>query len=368
MRIGLIIDTFNLGGAETMVFETARLLKQHGETPVLLHFGSQYIIDFAAKNAIEQQLIPNRKLYKKTLLLPLFALKTARFIQSLKLDCLHSHLFGPIIAFAPLAWLIGLPHIGTLHDEYMIEEAPKRIWLIKLARAFKTQLVAVSKPMMAFYNNAAKFKPGAVIYIPNFSPPNDHLSQKQQVRKALKLNDNDVAIFSVGRLVELKRFNILIEAISRLKQHPQIKAFIVGNGPEQKKLEALIAKYNIASQVSLLGERSDVTKLLSAADIFTLTSETEGMSKSILEALAAGLPVIATNVGGNKDLVLNDHNGCLLADHTPETLSAQILALAENAALRETMGKNSLQLIRQEYNPELFLQRHLEIYQHLKSK
>ena len=362
MRVGLVIDTFNLGGAESMVFETARLLKESGQSPVLFHFGSEYVSQCAINLGIEHYVIPNHKLYKKGILLPLFILKTLRLINGKKLDILHSHLFSPIFTFAIIAKLVGIKHVGTLHDTYMIEDSPKRIWLIKLARLLNTQLIAVSEPMKQFYTEHANFETGAVRYIPNFASKNNQLSQRAEIREKLGLNSADIAIFSVGRLVQLKQFNILISAISKIDT-PKVKAFIVGNGTEFETLQAQILKLNLESKVTLLGERSDIEDLLSAADIFTLTSSTEGMSKSILEALASGLPIIATDVGGNKDLVLNEENGYLLKQHCPEELANRIDRLSADKALREQMSISSMELLEEKYTSNIFLANHIRLYQ-----
>ncbi|MBT1450659.1 glycosyltransferase family 4 protein [Glaciecola sp. XM2] len=368
MRIGLIIDTFNIGGAETMVFETAKLLKGNGHKPILLHFGSAYVESFCAHEQIEQHVIPNRRFYKKTLLLPLFAFKTKAFVNALNLDCLHAHLFGPIVAFAPLAWMIKLPFIGTLHDVYMVEGAPHRAALLKLAMFFNAKLVTVSNPMKQFYVKTLKCKEDAITYIPNCTKFNEYLNNRQALREALDLAPQDIAIISVGRLVELKRFDILIDAIAKLPNHEAIKVFIVGDGPQKDKLAQLISQHRLTNTVTMLGERDDVEELLAASDIFSLTSETEGMSKSILEALAANLPVLATNVGGNKDLVIHDQNGYLIEDHQPSSLTDYIKVLIQNAELRQKMGDESRNLVEAEYNSELFLQRHLAIYKQTSEK
>lgn len=362
MRIGLIIDTFNIGGAETMVFEIAKLLKQDGHTPVLLHFGSSYVEAFCDERQIEKHVIPNRRFYKKTVLLPLFALKTKSFIKALNLDCLHAHLFGPIVAFAPLAWMAKLPFVGTLHDVYMVEGSAHRALLLRQAILFKAKLTAVSNPMREFYLKTLRCKNDDIVYIPNCTRFNKYESNRTAIRDSLNLDSSTIALISVGRLVELKRFDIFIEAIAKIDDLSHVKAFIVGDGPERGRLEALIANHNLDNHVFMLGERDDVEGLLAAADIFSLTSETEGMSKSILEALAAGLPVVATNVGGNKDLVIHGENGYLSHDHAPSSVSHLLANLVSDSSLREEMGVKSRALLEREYNPELFLQRHIDIY------
>ena len=366
MRVGLLIDTFNIGGAESMVFETAKLLQANGVEPVLLHFNSPYADAFAKQNGIEQHVIPNRKLYKKTIYLPLFAIRTRKFIRSLQLDCLHTHLFGPIIAFAPLAWMIKLRHVGTLHDVYMIEEAPYRIWLIKLAHFFNTRLIAVSRHMADFYSQRAHFGNDSIQYIPNYSAVNQNLTHRQSIRKTLGLSAEQVAVVSVGRLVTLKRFELLIAAAASIPAERNIKTFIAGDGPQRLLLQDLIEHHDATDRVRLLGERDDIESILAAADIFTLTSESEGMSKSILEALAAQLPVVATDVGGNSDLVIQGTNGYLLEYSEPQEifikLAEHLEHLAGNAKLRETMGKASKAILEQDHTAALFLERHLQAY------
>jgi glycosyltransferase involved in cell wall biosynthesis len=362
VRIGLIIDTFNIGGAETMVFEIAKLLKQNDHSPVLLHFGSSYVESFCTDQHIESHLIPHRRFYKKTVLLPLFAFKTKSFVKSLNLDCLHAHLFGPIVAFAPLAWMAKLPFVGTLHDVYMVEGSAHRAFLLKQALFFNAKLTTVSNPMREFYLKTLRCNEQDIVYIPNCTRINAHRDARLAVRYSLGLSEHTVALISVGRLVGLKRFNILIDAVAKLDERSSFKAFIVGDGPERSSLEALIVKYQLQDHVVMLGERSDVEMLLAASDIFSLTSETEGMSKSILEALAAGLPVVATDVGGNKDLVKHGDNGFLSQEHSSSEVRKFFSILINNAELRTRMGENSLALLKQEYNSDLFLKRHIEIY------
>jgi glycosyltransferase involved in cell wall biosynthesis len=362
VRIGLIIDTFGFGGAENMVFEIAKLLKNDGHAPVLLHFGSSYITNFCNEGNIEHHLIPNRRFYKKTVLLPLFALKTRSFVKKLKLDCLHAHLFGPIVAFAPLAWLSQLAFVGTLHDEYMVKDAAHRVSLLKLALMFNAKLVTVSNPMKAFYVKTLNCESKKITYVPNCTQFNANLENKQAIRESLGIRVDDIVVLTVGRLVRLKRFDIFIDGIAKLIDKSIVKAYIVGSGPEHENLQQQITTLGLASTITMLGERNDVENLLAAADIFTLTSETEGMSKSILEALAANLPVIATNVGGNRDLVIHDKNGFLIEDHAPHSLTRRLQTLLEDEALRKKMGACSSKLIQTEYNQDMFLNRHLAIY------
>lgn len=363
MRIGLFIDTFNLGGAETMVFELAALLKKVGHQPVLFHFGSEYVVKFCTSHGIQHSVMPNHKEYKKTLLLPLFALKTIRYLKSFQLDCMHSHLFGPIVAMGLTCYLAGIKHVGTLHDVYTIEEKPSRIRLLKLATLLKTRLIAVSTPMYAFYQTIGGFTPSKLVHIPNFAPdvslePNsNNISLKQEHN----ISEETFCVLGVGRLVELKQFTHLVQAAALIKAPVHI--FIAGDGPEMANLKQQIDELQLTTHVTLLGERGDVQWLLSQVDAFSLVSRTEGLSRSVLEALAAGLPVIATNVGGNSDLVFPEENGYLVESGDINGIAESITDLALNNAKKTKMGLKSLELAKSKFSETEFVKAHVSIYQ-----
>lgn len=363
MRIGLFIDTFNIGGAETMLLDIAALLLEHQHEPVLLHFGNSWLEEFAQKHQLEQHTLPHHKLYKKTLTLPLFALKMAPVLKSLQLDCLHTHLFGSITGMAAPARIAGLRHVGTLHDVYTIEEAPKRAYLLKLAAFLKTHLIAVSSPMYDFYRKTCGLSPQDLELIPNFVPSNNYINERQQQRSLLGLDDSTLAIVSVGRLVALKRFDLVIQAAQELvRQGHNMRVFIVGGGELERELQQQIEMHKLQKIVTLLGERKDVANLLAAADIFVLASDTEGMSRSILEAMATGLPVVATDVGGNCDLVEPEKNGLLVPANDAQALAAALAGLLVDENKRRVMGTTSLQKAQGNFGADSFYARHMRAY------
>jgi len=361
MRIGLFIDTDNIGGAEVMVLELASLIKHADHTPVLLHFGNEYIRSYAESNNIESHIVPFTQRYKKMSTLPLYALSIRSFLRKLSIDCLHSHLYGPIIAMGMASFFAGIKHVGTLHDVYTIEERESRIYPLKFVSFLGTKLIAVSTPMQKYYEKIGGFSKSRLTHIPNFAPTLKQTNNKNELRLSIGLKTNDKVIFSVGRLVELKQFNILIQAAKDLPSDARI--VIVGNGPEAKKLANLVTEHEVGERVILLGERSDVEQLLQLADVFTLVSRTEGLSRSILEALSAGLPVVASDVGGNSDLVENGKNGMLIKLENISSVGTVLKDLLENPERLSAMGKESLALSKNKFSSENFIKQHIEIYQ-----
>lgn len=361
MRIGLFIDTDNIGGAEVMVLELASLIKQAGHCPVLLHFGNEYIKKYAESNRIESHIVPFTQRYKKMSTLPLYALSIRSFLRKLSLDCLHSHLYGPIVAMGMASFFARIKHVGTLHDVYTIEERESRIHPLKLVRFLGTKLIAVSKPMQKYYEKVGGFSVPGLTHIPNFAPTLQQIKDKDELRLSIGLKPYEKVIFSVGRLVELKQFNILIRAAKDLPSNARI--VIVGNGPEANNLADLVTECNVSDRVILLGERSDVEQLLQIADLFTLVSRTEGLSRSILEALSAGLPVVASDVGGNSDLIENGKNGALIELKNIESVGTVIKELLNNPEKLSSMGRESLALSKNKFSSEYFIKQHLQAYQ-----
>jgi glycosyltransferase involved in cell wall biosynthesis len=145
---------------------------------------------------------------------------------------------------------------------------------------------------------------------------------------------------SVARLSAEKDFPTLLKATAIAAEHtPALQLRIVGDGPERPKLESLARELGIASRVEFLGERRDVPDLLKQAGFFVTASLTEGISLTLLEAMAVGLPVVATAVGGNPEIVRDGVTGRLAPANDPSALAAEMTALCVNIAHWSTMGQ-----------------------------
>jgi len=153
--------------------------------------------------------------------------------------------------------------------------------------------------------------------------------------------DNNL-IVSVGRLVPWKGFDTLIELMPELlKENPNFRLKIFGSGHEEENLKSLIIKYNLKDKVSIEHlNHNDLLKELSDAGIFVLNSGYEGLSHSILEAMGAGVPVIASRVGGNPELINDAETGLLFKYNDKEQLKEAILELYQDPSLRQKFEEN----------------------------
>lgn len=202
------------------------------------------------------------------------------------------------------------------------------------------------------YNSAKKFKlrnHGKVFYTPgvgiNCATYKDVKVDRKRIREAFGILDTDVVCISMGDLIPRKNYETALEAIGKCK-NKNIHYWICGQGPELSNLKELAKKQNIEERVHFLGFRTDIKELLKAADIFLFTTLQEGMPRSMMEAMASGLPCIASKIRGNVDL-LEDGIGGYLVDVTDTiSISKKLDNLVENPLLRTQMAKRNLERIR----------------------
>ncbi len=168
-----------------------------------------------------------------------------------------------------------------------------------------------------------------------FSPCNNW----HEAKKRLGFSDDTLVIGIVARLAPVKDHATLLEACRILTESGRdYKLLIVGDGSLRGQLEERAKAMGISNQVSFMGMREDIPDLMHAMDIFVLSSISEGISLTLLEAMACCLPVVATAVGGNPEVVVDGHTGYLVKDRSPDKLAEKLEVFLSNKQLRNTMG------------------------------
>ena len=165
-------------------------------------------------------------------------------------------------------------------------------------------------------------------------------------RQELGLRDDDVMLVSMGDLIPRKNYAASIRAIAKANDS-RLQYMICGKGEELENLQKLAKKLGVEKNVHFLGFRTDVKDLLAAADLFLFTTRQEGMPRSMMEAMAAGLPCVASAIRGNVDLIENEVNGYTCATEDADGYAAAIKKLADDPQLREKMRVNNLEKIKQ---------------------
>jgi glycosyltransferase involved in cell wall biosynthesis len=185
-------------------------------------------------------------------------------------------------------------------------------------------------------------------------------------REELGIDKNAFVIGTIGRLEPIKNQEALITSFSRIKKDvPNSILFIVGDGSMRNSLEKTAANLGLTSSIKFLGLRRDIPMLLKAMDVFVLSSYSEGLSLALLEAMASGIPVIASEVGGNPNIVTNGNTGILFDLNKPDELTNSLKQLSRDPSLRKSISANALALVNSKYSLEKMIKRYENIYREI---
>lgn len=229
----------------------------------------------------------------------------------------------------------SMKNVEYLRGTSRLRRLRKRI-LVSRAHCF----VALNAEMATALRNEGVAEK-KIALIPNGVEPNG-TSQRHERRwiKRECLGDEDLrVVLFAGRLIEEKGLDRLLTAWRKTASRERSVLVIVGDGPLRRDLETMASQLGIRANVRFLGHRADVAKFYAIADLFVLPSRTEGMSNALLEAMAAGLPVVASDVGGNREIVEDGCSGFLVDWEDPLSCASVLSALIENPGLRQSMGE-----------------------------
>jgi glycosyltransferase involved in cell wall biosynthesis len=186
-----------------------------------------------------------------------------------------------------------------------------------------------------------------------------------RLRESLAIPEQAFVIGSVGRLTEQKAYDVLIEAaFLALQDHPQLFFLIIGEGEERAQLEQRIARLGIAARVRLIGSRPDVEQLLELMDLFVSSSRWEGLPTVIMESLASGVPVVATDIPGSRDLIQPHHSGWLAQPDNPQDLALKIQEAVKSDNQRAAYALAGQDVV-QDFSIQKVARKYAELYQAL---
>lgn len=238
--------------------------------------------------------------------------------------------------------------IYTAHGFHFFKGAPIKNWIIfypieKFCSKYTDCLITINKED---YKRAKGFKAKEVKYVPGIGIDTEKIKDIKRDRKILKEFNikNEVVLVSVGELSSRKNHKVILKALEKVKG--DFKYIICGQGAKKEELIKLSKELNLQEKVEFLGYRQDVKEILKASDIFCFPSKQEGLPVALMEAMASGLPIICSDIRGNKDLIENTKGGYLLKSDDLDEYSIKIEKLIENKFLREEMGNFNLEKIK----------------------
>ena len=283
-----------------------------------------------------------------------------KFFREHRFDIVHTHNIYPHIYGTLAARLAGVPSvINTRHGQRSGHGWKSRV-LFRLAAYGTDRIVAVS-------DDAA-----------NLCTDEDGIAKKKVVRIWNGIDTMDFAFrgssghpiaVCVARLAPEKDIENLIRAVAIASQStPNLKLRIIGDGAMRSTLEKLAVEERVAHAVEFMGERSNVPELLADCGFYVSSSLSEGISLTILEAMAVGLPVIATDVGGNPEIVVESETGMLVPVASPPRLAQAMIAMCERSFDWERMGRAGRNRVERYFDVRIMANNYVSLYRSLQQK
>ena len=356
MRIAIICKTFLKGGAEKQALILIKLLVERGIDVCLINWYGEKIdqrnLKFIIDNSFRYHPLSGNYLKK---------------LRNFRKILLHEEI-SIIVSYLTLSNFVSgickifnknIRIIGGIRNEKL---PFYKFYFEKLIHNYLNDATVFNN-----FSGKAKFEkrgfnPEKVYVIQNAI---DHTNQQPEFKKT----DDDIVIVSVGRFVKQKDYKTALRSFSKVverNKHKNFEYYIVGYGPLENEVRTLAEQLKIDQKIRIFINPPDINSILKSSDIFLSTSLFEGVSNSIMEAMVAGLPVVATNVGDNSYLIKDGYNGFLVPCKNVDTIVDKLEYLSESVEIRKEFGKNSLEIIETDFSKVKLLNSYLNLFAKLK--
>jgi glycosyltransferase involved in cell wall biosynthesis len=278
-----------------------------------------------------------------------------------RIDVAHSHEFSMAVYGAWASRRTGIPHVITMHGgRYYAGRLQRRVAL-RTAIAFSARTIAVSDPLADDMSRDLAIRRSRVLTIPNgvqYTPP-----ERVTLREELQLGPADRLVVAVGNLYPVKGHQHLIDALALVAgRHPTLHVAISGRGELEGALRSRARERGVESRVHLLGLRSDISAILAAADIFVLPSLSEGLPLALLEAMFAGCPIVASEVGDVGVALAHGDAGVLVRPGHAAALADALDDLLRDPKRARDLGDQAVGHARKEYGLSRMVDRYQDVY------
>lgn len=298
-----------------------------------------------------------------------------QYIVTNRIGIIHTHTPKTIL-FAAVA-LVAVPHRFHVATKHLLNKPQDRKRGIaytlfdRFSLYLPNQLIAVSHAMQSEITSLPGLQGDRVKVIRNAIPCDIYNvpSNRKDCRLELGLSPEVPVVGYAGRIDRVKRIDLLLAAFSVvLKYRPGSRLLLVGDGELRRELESLAIGLGISDSVLWTGFRHDIPRLLAAMDIYVQPSTNEGLSLSLLEAMAAGKQVVATGAGGTSEIVVNGETGLLIPPGSSAVIADAVINLLENPGIGLALAEAGRARVRQEFDLQLMVERYGEIYESLAAR
>ena len=369
IKIFYIVNTLGYGGVEKYVVDIINNINTQHFYPIIVCLKKVGPLKDKIKNRLTIY-----ELNKKEGNSPFLPFRLAKLIKKEGVDIIHSNNWGTFVESVIAKWISRAPVV--IHAQHGLEmndsEATSKLKrykrnIIRHVFSYLTDTIAVvSCATQEFVTDGWKAPKEKVKLIYNgvdLNVFNNLLVLKDTKYSELSISKNDLIIGSVGRLMRVKNYPCLIRAFKILSQEfNHVKLLLIGEGPDMLEIKSLIEKLDLTNKIKLLGNRNDIRDILTVMDIFVLPSISEGISLSILEAMASHVPVVTTNVGGNPEIIENGKNGILVGPDNADELANAIRTLIVNPDKRKELGNSGRKIVEEKFALDRMVEDYESLY------
>lgn len=366
IRVAHLFDTSGPGGAETVLVTLIRGMDSTRFTSVPFIRQNSWMHSQLLDTGCDFCFLEGPRAYDIGFLAGL-----VRLLKQQKVDLVHSHEFFMNIYGTMAARMAGIPSVATIHGQVAYAAAKFRRRLAYRFMALSGSPVIVSNQLAERFQKEVGVPRRRIRVIHNGIElhPFTERQNLDSLRNELDVPREAPVIGMVGSLYPLKGYPFFLRAMELVKKEfPSAKFMICGRGKLENELKTLAAQCGLNGAVQFLGFRSDVPRLLQLMDVFVLSSLAEGLSLSILEAMAAARPTVVTDVGGNREIVVEGETGFLIPPENPSAIAEKTLFLLRNKPLAIAMGKAGRRRVQTHFSRDIMLQNYQELYESLVRK
>ncbi|MBS0169848.1 MAG: glycosyltransferase family 4 protein [Nitrospira sp.] len=347
------------GGAERVISNLSASLNPSRYRAILCLFRPGWIQAHTESRGVRTYVIPTHGMFDWR-----WGLRFKKLLKDEHVDVIHAHEFDANVQGSFVSALTGIPLVATVHGKnYFWEKFRRRLAYRWVSR--RATMVAVSENLKHFIvdkvgvdSRDVKVVYNGVNVLPPCSP-----ADIEQCRKELDLPTGNQIVGVVGNLYPVKGHQYLIAAIPTiLAKCPKTTFVFAGRGQLEAELKEQAHQLGIDGYVRFLGLRQDIPQILALLDVFVLPSLSEGLSMAILEAMVAGKPVIATDVGGNPELVEDGVTGYLVPSQNSQALADRVIALLTEKGHALQFGKTGQLRAQGQFSLQTMVQNYQSLY------
>ena len=364
IRAAIMIDSLQTGGAQKLVAAFVTSAGLYGVDPVVISLrrgGSPAILNTIRSAGVQLITLPSSSLFSLGRFRWL-----VKFLQDSKIDIVHTHLLYANILGSMAARLAKVPVVCTLHSTRLEKGRRQHRLLSRIENFclwnFADRILAVGEKVAAVHR---RNYPGRTVNVISNGIPKPKFpsaQERERLRREITGDGSSSVVITVGRFTGAKGYEDMIEAFHILRERaPNPKLMMVGSGPNVETIKSQIEDLDLEQSVILTGEREDVPRLLALSDVFASSSHREGLPLAVLEAMMAGLPVVATSVGDIPNVVTKE-TGVVVPPHHPELLAEALEDLLKNPQKRQAMGQAAYRRAMNEFSMDAWMKKHLALY------